>query len=226
MTGDNVIYGDPHGEWRPLLRACQEDRPDGVVLLGDCDLDLPLRQRLGRLFDAGIRVLWIPGNHDADTEEFHDRLWGDHPEGNVHAGWARVGSLTVVSLGAVFKGRVWYPRSAAADPLHASRQDFMRRLPRTSRWRDGLPRDMRDAISPEDAAALGKLRAEVLVTHEAPTTHRHGFAGIDGAARLCGARLVVHGHHHESYVSALPDGTPVRSLARAEVFRVSRETLG
>ncbi len=131
------------------------------------------------------------------------------------------GGLTVVGLGGVFKGRVWYPRVEPADPVHASRRDFMRRLPRTGRWRGGLPRDMRDAIFPEDMAALAKLRADVLVTHEAPTTHRHGFVGIDGAARLCRARLVVHGHHHESYVSALSDGTPVRGLARAEVFRVT-----
>ena len=225
MSAGLIFYGDPHGEWRPLLQACAEDRPDAVVLLGDCDLDVPLRQRLMPLLEAGIRLFWVPGNHDADTEEFHDRLWGDHPEGNIHGRRAHVGGLTVIGLGGVFKGRVWYPRDETAEPAHASRRDFMRRLPRTDRWRDGLPRDMRDAIFPEDVAALAKLRADVLVTHEAPTTHRHGFAGIDEAARLCRARLVVHGHHHQSYVAVLPDGTRVRGLARAEVFRVTRETV-
>lgn len=225
MSGDLIVYGDPHGEWRPLLRACEEDRPDGVVILGDCDLDLPLRQRIKPLFDAGIRVRWIPGNHDTDTDERHDRLWGDYPEGNIHARRTQVGGLVVVGLGGVFKGRVWYPRAAAAEPAHASRRDYMRRLPRIDRWRDGLPRDMRDAIFPEDVAALTGLRADVLVTHEAPTTHRHGFVGIDTAAKLCRARLVVHGHHHQGYDGALPDGTRVRGLAKAEVFRVTREML-
>ena len=32
MSGGVIIYGDPHGDWKPLLRACQEDRPDGVVI--------------------------------------------------------------------------------------------------------------------------------------------------------------------------------------------------
>ena len=84
---------------------------------------------------------------------------------------------------------------------------------------------MRDAIFPEDAAALSELRLDVLVTHEAPSSHRYGFAGIDRIAASCRARLVVHGHHHESYVGATSSGIPVRGLARAEVFRLRREDL-
>src|SRR5690625_3512358 len=33
-----LFYGDPHGNWKPLLKACADDQPDGVVILGDCDL--------------------------------------------------------------------------------------------------------------------------------------------------------------------------------------------
>lgn len=225
MSGDVIFYGDPHGEWRPLLRACTEQRPDAVVLLGDCDLDVPLRERIKPLFDAGIRILWIPGNHDTDKEGAHDRLWGDYPTGNLHARLEYAASLAIAGLGGVFKERVWYPRVEPVEPQHGSRGEFMRRLPRTDRWRDGLPLGMRAAIFPEDVAALARMRADVLVTHEAPTSHRHGFVGIDEAAKLCRAQLVVHGHHHESYQSALPDGTLVRGLAKAEVFRVSRALL-
>ncbi|WP_156955750.1 metallophosphoesterase family protein [Solidesulfovibrio alcoholivorans] len=38
---------------------------------------------------------------------------------------------------------------------------------------------------------------DVLVTHEAPENHRHGFREIGNLAREIGARLLVHGHHHE-----------------------------
>lgn len=65
MSGGVIIYGDPHGEWRQLLRACEEERPDGVVIPGDCDLALPLRPQIKPVFDADIRVRWIPGNQDA-----------------------------------------------------------------------------------------------------------------------------------------------------------------
>ena len=44
--GGILFYGDPHGEWRPLVRAVLEHRPAAVVILGDCGLDVPLRQKL------------------------------------------------------------------------------------------------------------------------------------------------------------------------------------
>jgi predicted phosphodiesterase len=216
-----IVYGDPHGDWKPLLRACEEERPGAVVILGDCDLALPLRQQIRQIFNSGIRVRWIPGNHDSDTPEWHDRLWGDFPEGNLHARWGQVGSLTFAGLGGVFKERIWYPQFAATQPKFASRRDYLRQLPRNERWRGALPLRARDAIFPEDIEALRGLRADVLVTHEAPTCHRHGFVGINIAAEMCRARLVVHGHHHEDYAGIVP-GTEVRvrGLGRAQILRL------
>ncbi len=225
MIGDVIIYGDPHGEWRPLLQACQNDKPDGVVILGDCDLAVPLREQLKLLFDAGIRVRWIPGNHDADTEAWHDRLWGNYPEGNLHGRWAQVGDLIVAGIGGVFKERVWYPRYEVANPVYPNRRSYLKSLKQMERWRGDLPLQVRDAIFPDDVQALSGLRADVLVTHEAPSCHRHGFVGVDQAATLCRARLLVHGHHHESYQGTLPGGVPVRGLRKAEVFRLRREDL-
>ncbi len=220
-----IFYGDPHGEWEPLRVACRDERPDAVVILGDCDLDQPLRTQLASVFEAGIPVHWIPGNHDTDKVEYFDHLWGDCPEGNLHARCCLFGGLAVAGLGGVFKGRIWLPRHELAEPLHASCKAYLRRLPRQKLWRGGLPLAMRDAIFPEDVDALRNRRADVLVTHEAPSCHRHGFVGIDLAAAQCRARLIVHGHHHESYEGVLPSGTPVRGLAKAEVFRLRREHL-
>jgi hypothetical protein len=225
MSGGVIFYGDPHGEWRPLFRACAEDRPDGVVILGDCDLVVPLRQQIKPIFDAMVRVHWIPGNHDVDTPEFFDHLWGDYPAGNLHAQWRQVGGLIVVGLGGVYKGRIWYPRFEDSQPAYASRRDYRRQLPHASRWRGGLPLRDRDTIFPEDVEALRGLRADVLVTHEAPSCHRHGFVGIDRAAEFCRAKVVVHGHHHESYEAVFPSGIRVRGLAKAEILRLRREDL-
>jgi hypothetical protein len=61
-------------------------------------------------------------------------------------------------------------------------------------------------------------RFDVLISHEAPSSHRHGFAAIDRLADAGGARLIVHGHHHESYVAKLANGIGVRGLAVAETW--------
>lgn len=226
MSGGIIIYGDPHGEWKPLLRACEEERSDGIVIVGDCDLALPLRQQIKPVFDAGIRVSWIPGNHDTDNADWYDRLWEDYPGGNLHGRWGEVGGLIVAGLGGVFKERVWYPRFELGEPKYQDLRGYLRQVPRVDKWRGGLPLRMRDTIFPADVAALRGLRAAVLVTHEAPSCHRHGFLGIDMAAEACRARLVVHGHHHESYSGSIGGGVRVRGLAKAEVFRVRKEDLG
>ncbi len=220
-----IIYGDPHGEWGPLLQACATDKPDGVVILGDCDLSRPLREEIAPLFDAGIRVRWIPGNHDADTLKMHDRLWGDYPEGSLHGRWVDLGGMVVAGLGGVFKASVWYPRYERAEPVHRDRRTYLRQLQRSDQWRHGLPLRLRDAIFPEDVEALSNLRVDILVTHEAPTSHKSGFVGIDDAATRCRARLVVHGHHHVNYSGVTAGGIPVRGLAKAEVLRLRREDL-
>jgi len=220
-----IIYGDPHGEWRPLLQACEEERPDGVVIVGDCDLTMPLRKQLASLFGVGIPVFWIPGNHDADTFARYDFLWGDHTDGNLHARAEDIGGLVCAGLGGIFRERVWYPRETLTEPRYANGAEYVAAIAHQERWRRGLPLRMRDTIFPDDVSALEQVCAHVLVTHEAPSCHRHGFVGIDAAAAACRARLVVHGHHHQSDQGVLPDGTPVRGLAKAEVLRLRWDDL-
>ena len=33
-----LAYGDPHGEWMPLLRACEKEAAAAVLIVGDCNL--------------------------------------------------------------------------------------------------------------------------------------------------------------------------------------------
>ncbi len=221
-----LFYGDAHGEWGPLLRACADSPPAAVVILGDCDLERPLRMEIAPVLAAGIPVRWIPGNHDTDLPQWYDRLWGDDPAGSLHGRWARLGGMTVAGLGGVYKGRVWSPKVGDETPTYRTRAELLRATPRAERWRGGLALMHRDTILPEDHTVLRRVRADVLACHEGPTSHRHGFGGIDDLARDMRVRLVVHGHHHTSYSGRTRDGIWVQGLAKAETFRLSRNMLG
>ena len=212
-----VIYGDPHGDWRPLLEAVALDRPAAIVILGDCDLVRPLHVELAPVFAAGVEVAYLYGNHEKDLPGFWDNLVGDHPGGLLHARVRRLGPHDVAGVAGVFKQRVWLPPAA---PLFETRAVFLRRLAHHERWRGGLPLRQRDAIFPEDFRALGGKRADILVSHEAPSTHPHGFAALDDLARALRVRLVVHGHHHTSLTGVTADGIAVIGLGKAEVLRL------
>lgn len=67
---------------------------------------------------------------------------------------------------------------------------------------------------------MAKMRADVLVCHEAPTSHPHGFGGMDDLAKAMGVRLIVHGHHHHGYIGASRDGIEVRGLGGEECWRL------
>jgi hypothetical protein len=53
------------------------------------------------------------------------------------------------------------------------------------------------SVYPDELNALADLRADILVTHEAPDYHNHGFEILDDLARSLGARVLVHGHQHD-----------------------------
>lgn len=214
-----LFYGDPHGVWQPLLDAVVAHRPEAVVILGDFGLDAPIRDKLAPVWPLVPAWRWIIGNHDTDSDELYDRATAE-PEGDLHGRVESLAGARVAGLSGVFKASVWYPR-LSADPEDESavfdgRRDMLRSTRRADRWRDGLPRRHRATIFPEDFSKLKRLRADVLVSHEGPSCHRHGFAGLDDLARDMRVRLVVHGHHHEAYQGETRDGIAVRGLGLAE----------
>jgi predicted phosphodiesterase len=220
-----VIAGDPHGNFPPILRACAAEEAGTLVLLGDCELRVPLRDTLASLFRLGWDVRWILGNKDAETEAVFDNLATDYPEGNIGGRVIEVAGLRIAGLGGVFKPRIWYPRADEPNgqiepPGFNTRREFLDSLKPGELWRGGLPLWHRDSIFPEDLAQLAQQRFDVLVTHEAPSCHRHGFTVIDQMAASAGARLIVHGHHHESYAAKLTNGIYVRGLAVAEAWEL------
>ena len=129
----------------------------------------------------------------------------------------------------MFKDNIWYPRETHGEKARfGTRAEFLRSTRPQERWKKGLPLKQRDTIFPEDVERLGKLRAEVVVTHEAPLPHRYGFAALNHLADRMGTRLLVHGHHHTSkeYTTTLPSGRMlhVRSLAKAEPWVLEMPT--
>ncbi len=206
-----LFAGDPHRNFSPILRACAANSPGTLILVGDCDLPAPLVQVFAPAIGQGWDVRWILGNHDTETEAAYDNLTGC--PGDLGLQVATIGGIRIAGLPGVFKPRVWQPDEA---PSFQCRMAFLAALRPNEAWRDGLPLFHRDTIFPEDFDRLAQLRCDILVTHEAPSSHPHGFAAIDALAQKCGARLIVHGHHHRSYEATLATGISVRGLGLAE----------
>ena len=64
--------------------------------------------------------------------------------------------------------------------------------------RHGKRRKHKSSIFPEDYVNLYGQTADLLVTHEAPSCHPHGFREIDALAQSLRVKYAFHGHHHDS----------------------------
>jgi len=203
--GPVLFSGDPHGGVRGtfqyLATVALQTQASAVVLLGDIEPDLPLDVALRML--ENLPVWWIGGNHDADSDELWRRTWGSGLADRCIHG--RVVTLPdgrrVAGLSGVFRDAVWYPSTLAAlegAPTWRTRAEHARYTPTHDRWQGGPHRKHWGTIYPEDVDRLADMETDILVTHEAPGYHPRGFALLDDLARAMGARLAVHGHHHDS----------------------------
>jgi predicted phosphodiesterase len=216
MAGDVVFCGDPHGRVREISGRLSSDPPEALVFLGDMGLSAPLHVECAPLLEAGVRVLWIHGNHDTQTTPDHDFLFcSELKDDSISGKVVEAGGLRIAGLGGVFREKVWYPRPAGAEPVFRTRDEMLEALPRHSHWRRGIPLKHRSSIFPEDVETLASQQADVLIVHEAPSYHRYGFPVIDDLARQMGVKVIVHGHHHRSARLAGPSFTVV-GLALAE----------
>lgn len=210
-----MIYfaGDPHGDFKPINRAVEAERPEGVVLVGDFDLETPLEQALGSW--ANELAWWIHGNHDADQEHWYDNLFDSNlADRSLHGRVVEIGGLRVAGLGGVFREKIWHPDVGVQ---FRTRREFMYAVGAGNKWRGGLPRKHRASLWWEDYERLFDQRADILVLHEAPSAHRYGFKVLDELAEAMRVSLVVHGHHHEDYQATLPSGIRVIGVGLAGV---------
>lgn len=186
------FLGDVHGHFKHVANALLDARikPRWLVFLGDLDLEFkPLREILAPLHRnlPGVQVAFIHGNHDADTYEHWERL---HDCGDALALHGKVTSLDgvrVAGLGGNFLGRIWKP---PAEPFFGSKQAIMHGSQRPSPKLNG-------AIYPDDVATLSRQRADILITHEAPSCHRFGNTALDELARSMQVVRSFHGHMHD-----------------------------
>lgn len=195
-----VLYcGDPHGSFHHIIEAAALTGASAVVLLGDLEPMRPLHEELRPILDL---VWWIPGNHDADSDESWCRVWGsDLADRNVHGRVVTLRDGTrLAGLGGVFRESVWHPSPSAARggaPAFASRDAHAVATQVQDRWRGGHHRRHWGTIYAEEVDRLSELHADVLITHEAPGYHPHGFELLDTLAQSMHERALVHGHHHD-----------------------------
>jgi predicted phosphodiesterase len=199
-----ILYcGDPHGEFRHIIETAGQTKASAVVLLGDMQPERPLHIELAPLIERAVPIYLIHGNHDSDSDSYYRNVWeSELAHCSVHG---RVVELPngqrLAGLGGVFRESVWYPSQSAAregTPAFRTRQEHAKATPRQDRWAGtGHHRKHFGSIYPEEVDRLADLRADVLITHEAPGYHHNGFSLLDTLAQSMGAKVTVHGHHHD-----------------------------
>lgn len=212
-----VFVGDVHRRWSHVeqgLAALEQPRRH-VVLLGDLECHEPLDALAAPLLGRCDTLHWIFGNHDYDGGP---EMWANLADparnpltaaGALHGRVVAVNGVRIAGLGGTFRANVWAPPN---PPKLRTRRELPGLLPLLGPgWTEESAARLGESLSavaiwPEDVEALAAQRADVLVTHEAPSSHSDGLAVIDELARAMGARLVVHGHHHITYRSVSNDG--------------------
>lgn len=196
------FLGDVHGEFRhigaALHRAAAGDRlPSWLIFLGDLEIferTLKVIMEPVQKHFPTLQVAFIHGNHDADTYENWDCLHDCGQAVALHARVVELDGIRVAGLGGNFMGRVWVPPST---PTFLNKEMALKSGPFA--WREGKrpsPK-LHGAIYPDDVAKLSRLRADILITHEAPSCHRHGWEALDQLARDMRVVRTFHGHTHD-----------------------------
>ena len=188
-----LFCGDPHGQFGHIIEAVHNTSPAAVILLGDVQAQRPLDVELAEILSL-TEIWFIHGNHDTDSDLDYDNLFNSKlAHRNLSGRVVEIAGMRIAGLGGVFRGQVWMP---PAEPNFATAKDHIARGGKGNRWRGGLSRKHRSTIFLDEVAALSKQRADILVTHEAPSANEFGFAAIDDLARSLRVKASFHGHQH------------------------------
>lgn len=214
--------GDPHGEFSQILSAARDYKPAAMVILGDLQPSKPLEEVLAEAM-AFTEIWWIPGNHDTDSDAIYDNLWKSPLAAhNLHGRVGNVKGVRIAGFGGVFRGQIWMPDG---KPNYASVGAFLHRVGKNNTWRGGLPRRHRSSIFPSVYENLSRQHADILVTHEAPSCHRKGFAAIDRLAMDLHVKWLFHGHQHESISYGKYSGIQVCSVGLRGIVNLRGEVV-
>ena len=200
--------GDPHGRFEHIVNAVKSQSPEALILLGDLECTLPLDRILRPILDL-TQVWFIPGNHDADSSQYWDNLiHSGLGHRNLHGQVVEIDGLRVAGLGGIFEAPIWMPGHNNEGPQnHREMVEQLRARREQADIFDSKCQRYRAAIFPDDYFQLAMDSADILVTHQAPSFHRHGFEAIDELAGFMGITHLFHGHYHEDvrYPNSLRD---------------------
>lgn len=213
------LFGDVHGHFAHVIDIVRRERPDAIIFLGDLECQRPLHELVAPIRDL-TEIWFIHGNHDTDSDENYKNLFeselADH---NLHGKIRVIAGLRVAGLGGVFRGDIWYPpddpsyldynkyrKSDKSGRYRLSKRDLCQlqsvpgpQVDLQDQAREGRYRKHLSSIFYADYFRLyGAGEADILVTHEAPTCHSHGFREIDSLAQSLHVKFAFHGHHHDS----------------------------
>ncbi|HCU69835.1 MAG TPA: metallophosphoesterase [Desulfomicrobium sp.] len=207
-----LFVGDVHGDFEPMLEAAASTT--AVILMGDQEPLDDLASILGP--EIAEKTWWIFGNHDSDDPEYltHHASMADR---NLHCRVEEIDGLRIAGLGGTFRSNILgVDRQTTLSDLHHVRpQDTRQSLALIRKDKKLAPQD-HTSIFPEDlncmARLAGKTRVDVLVTHEAPESHKLGYRILGDVARALKTRFHVHAHHHERYDAMLDGGVRVAGV--------------
>lgn len=194
MPNKIIFCGDPHGCFANVVSAVHKYRPEAVILLGDYNLEMPLENYLQAIIGM-TKIFWIPGNHDFDsTAEYENLFYSALSYNNLHLKVVEIGGLRIAGLGGIFKENIWM---SGCLPKWIDKRHWLQCKPTNVKK---IPLHLDNAIWHHEFEKMKKtVRADILVTHEAPSCHRHGKKAIEELAKAIGATKIFHGHHHYYY---------------------------
>ncbi len=151
-----LFAGDPHGDFKSLIAAVHEYKPEAVVLLGDYDLEMPLEVCLQEIVGL-TQIWWIAGNHDFETPSKHKHLFHSAlAENGLHLKVTEIAGLRIAGLGGIFLGRVWYPPQ---PPKWRGKQHYLDNQPANIRH-TAMSLKYKGAIWHDEFEALKTLKAD------------------------------------------------------------------
>jgi predicted phosphodiesterase len=212
-----LFAGDPHGNFNSIIRAVLQYQPEAVIMLGDYSLQNTLDAYLKPVAEL-TKIWWIYGNHDvASAADYAYLFESGYKNNSLHLRVEEIAGFRIAGLGGIFMARNWYPPSQS----NWQNREHWLRAQSLSVKRLGMPLKLRHSIWQYEFEQMRTtVKADILVTHEAPSCHRYGFAAIDELADAIGARHIFHGHQHEYYNNKVPNGIAVTGVAKAAVVNL------
>jgi len=222
MSEKNKILfaGDPHGCFANVVSAVFKYKPAAVILLGDYNLEAPLEKYLEAIIGL-CKIYWIPGNHDFDSiTEYENLYFSALSYNNIHLKVIEIDGLRIAGLGGIFKGKNWMPGDIPKwkDKLH-----YLKITPSNIKK---MPLHFEHSIWHHEYEKMKQqIKADILVSHEAPSCHRHGHKALDELAAVIGAKHIFHGHHHHYYHDKLKNGISVTGTSIGGIANLAGEEL-